>query len=186
VAICVESRKGAVPTSDCMPAGFSSPLISRVEDWRRLPRRLSLSVTPRFLWECLTSRTVGRFPVPATSNPACGFPALGFPAGFTPRVMRPIMLDWLSAPTPPSARSARSPTSQNRNYVPRGDPHAGYTAAWRGQNIASVATFDSLNGSLCVNHSPPTVLNLLPRWRSVPGFIDRDGRLGAPGRQGIT
>jgi len=27
----------------------------RVEDWRQLPRRFSLSVAPRFLWECLTS-----------------------------------------------------------------------------------------------------------------------------------
>ena len=60
-------------------------------------RRLGLSVAPRFLWECLTSRTVSPFPVPATSNPACGFPALGFPACFTPRVMGPIVLDWLSA-----------------------------------------------------------------------------------------
>src|SRR5271163_3075031 len=33
------------------PARFPSPLLSRVEDWRRLPRRLSLSVAPCFLWE---------------------------------------------------------------------------------------------------------------------------------------
>ncbi len=45
-------------------------------------RRFGLSVAPRFLWECLTSRTVSRFPAPASSNPACGFPALGFPARF--------------------------------------------------------------------------------------------------------
>jgi hypothetical protein len=45
-------------------------------------RRLGLSVAPRFLWECLTSRTVSRFPAPATSNPACPFRALGFPACF--------------------------------------------------------------------------------------------------------
>jgi len=31
------------------------PNLGRVEDWRRLPRRLSLSVAPCFLWECLTS-----------------------------------------------------------------------------------------------------------------------------------
>ena len=31
-------------------------------------RRFSLSVSPRFLWECLTNRTVSWFPAPATSN----------------------------------------------------------------------------------------------------------------------
>jgi hypothetical protein len=41
-------------------------------------RRFSLSVAPRFLWECLTSRIVRWFPAPASSNPACRFPALGF------------------------------------------------------------------------------------------------------------
>src|SRR5215472_858772 len=50
-------------------------------------RRLSLSVAPRFLWECLTSRIVSWFPAPAASNPACRFPALGFPACFASRVM---------------------------------------------------------------------------------------------------
>jgi hypothetical protein len=50
-------------------------------------RRCRLSVAPRFLWECLTSRTVNPFPVPATSNPACEFLALGFPVHFLPRVM---------------------------------------------------------------------------------------------------
>ena len=39
-----------------------------------MPRRsgLSVTVTPRFLWECLTSRTVSPFPTPASSNAACG------------------------------------------------------------------------------------------------------------------
>jgi hypothetical protein len=50
-------------------------------------RRSGLSVAPRFLWECLTSRTVNGFPAPATSNPAGGFPALGFPACFISRFM---------------------------------------------------------------------------------------------------
>jgi hypothetical protein len=70
----------------------------RVEGWRQLPRRFSLSVAPRFLWECLTSRTIGRFPAPASSNPACDFPALGFPACFMPKLMGPILLVGLSVP----------------------------------------------------------------------------------------
>ena len=39
-------------------------------------RRRGLSVSPRFLWECLTSRTGSPSPAPATSHAACGFPAL--------------------------------------------------------------------------------------------------------------
>ena len=39
-------------------------------------RRYDLSVAPRFLWECLTNRTVSWFPSPAASNEACRFPAL--------------------------------------------------------------------------------------------------------------
>ena len=50
-------------------------------------RRRGLSVSPRFLWECLTSRTVSPFPAPATSYAACGFPALRAPAHFPRRVM---------------------------------------------------------------------------------------------------
>ena len=61
-----------------------------------VPRRPGLSGSPRFLRECLTSRTVDPFPAPATSNAACGFPALRFPDGFTSRVMRPIVLAALS------------------------------------------------------------------------------------------
>src|ERR1017187_9820402 len=45
-------------------------------------RRFGLAVAPRFLWECLSIRTVSRFPVPATSNPSCRFPAMGSPRGF--------------------------------------------------------------------------------------------------------
>ena len=50
-------------------------------------RRHGLSVSPRFLWECLTSRTVSPFPAPATSHAACGFPALRAPAHYPRRVM---------------------------------------------------------------------------------------------------
>ena len=61
-------------------------------------RRLSLSVTPRFLWECLTSQIVSWFPAPAASNPACRFPALGFPVRFRSRGMGPIRAaGWFSA-----------------------------------------------------------------------------------------
>ena len=38
-------------------------------------RRRGPSVSPRFLWEWLTSRTVSPFPASATSHAACGFPA---------------------------------------------------------------------------------------------------------------
>lgn len=50
-------------------------------------RRFRLSVAPRFLWECLTSRTVSWFPAPTTSNPSCRFPAMRVPARFLSRVM---------------------------------------------------------------------------------------------------
>src|ERR1700756_3004277 len=60
-------------------------------------RRLGLAVTPRFLWECLTSRIVSWFPAPASSNPACRFPALGFPVGFASERLWPIQSGGLSA-----------------------------------------------------------------------------------------
>jgi hypothetical protein len=60
-------------------------------------RRIDLSVAPRFVWECLTNRSVSLSPVPATSNPACEFLALGFPVYFLSRVMRPIVPGRLSA-----------------------------------------------------------------------------------------
>jgi hypothetical protein len=50
-------------------------------------QRAGLSVSPRFLWECLTNRTVSPFPIPAASNPPCGFPAVGFPVCFVARFM---------------------------------------------------------------------------------------------------
>jgi CRP-like cAMP-binding protein len=59
-------------------------------------RRSSLAVSPRFLWECLSSQTVNPFPAPATSHPACGFPALGAPVCFVPRFMGLIVLGRLS------------------------------------------------------------------------------------------
>ena len=49
-------------------------------------RRFRLAVAPRFLWECLSSRTVSWFPAPATSNPSCRFPAIGLPVAFLSRV----------------------------------------------------------------------------------------------------
>ena len=59
-------------------------------------RRFDLSVAPRFLWECLTNRTVSWFPSPATSNGACRFPALRSPARFTRRFMGRSQLAVLS------------------------------------------------------------------------------------------
>ena len=59
-------------------------------------QRSGLSVSPCFLWECLISRTVSPFPVPAASNPPCGFPAVGFPVCFALRSMGRLALDWLS------------------------------------------------------------------------------------------
>jgi hypothetical protein len=52
-------------------------------------RRSCLAVAPRFLWECLTSKTVSWFPAPATSNAACGFAALRSPVPFTARSICP-------------------------------------------------------------------------------------------------
>jgi len=62
-----------------------------------VPRRLGLSVAPRFLWECLTSPAVNPSPTPATSNGAGGFPALRSPVRFTPRFMRLTAAAALSA-----------------------------------------------------------------------------------------
>ena len=53
-------------------------------------RRSGLSVAPRFLWECLTIRTVSWFPIPAASNGACGSPALRSPVVFTSKGKRPM------------------------------------------------------------------------------------------------
>jgi hypothetical protein len=58
--------------------------------------RSGLSVSPRFLWECLINQTVNPFPAPATSHPACGFAALGAPVCFVSRFMGPILLGRLS------------------------------------------------------------------------------------------
>ena len=60
-------------------------------------RRSGLSVAPRFLWECLTSRAVNRFPIPAASNGACGFAALRSPVVFASKVIRSMKLEPLSA-----------------------------------------------------------------------------------------
>jgi hypothetical protein len=48
---------------------------------------IDLSIAPRFLWECLVSRSVSLFPAPASSNAACEFLALRSPACFMSRVM---------------------------------------------------------------------------------------------------
>ena len=66
-------------------------LAGRVEDWRGVPKVEPSLFAPRFLWECLISRTVNPFPAPATSHPACRFPALGAPVCLVSRVMGPIV-----------------------------------------------------------------------------------------------
>ena len=79
--------------------------------------RPGLSVSPRFLWECLNSHSVSSFPAPATSHAACGFPALRAPAHFSSRVMRPIVPELLSAvakATAYSIASSRSPDASKR------------------------------------------------------------------------
>jgi hypothetical protein len=73
----LSARRGAFPA-------FPRSVGSRTG---AVPLRIGLSVTPRFLWECLTSLSVSPSPVPARSNAACGFPALRFPVTFTSRVM---------------------------------------------------------------------------------------------------
>jgi hypothetical protein len=77
------------------PVGLLHPLVGSRTG--AILRRCSLSVAPRFLWECLISRTVSSFPAPASSNPSCRFPAMGLPAHFLSRVMRPLQQERLSA-----------------------------------------------------------------------------------------
>src|ERR1039458_389453 len=57
-------------------------------------RRFSLAVAPRFLWECLISRTVSWFPAPAASNPSCRFPAMGLPVCFTVKGYETAFAGW--------------------------------------------------------------------------------------------
>src|ERR1035438_5862191 len=56
--------------------------------------RFSLAVAPRFLWECLSSQTVSRFPAPASSNPSCRFPAMGLPVCFTVKGYETASAGW--------------------------------------------------------------------------------------------
>jgi hypothetical protein len=103
----IQPLSGVVRT--CLPRGDSTqtpsrpgefhpePLTGRVEAWRA---GLGRSLFSLFLALSFASVTLSRpatFPVPATSNAACGFPALRSPVCFTSRVMRPIVLEQLSA-----------------------------------------------------------------------------------------
>ena len=81
-------------------------------------RRTGLSVSPRFLWESLTSHSVSPFPAPASSHAACGFPALRAPAHFSPRVMRPIVPELLSAVATATAYSIASSRSPDASKAP--------------------------------------------------------------------
>ena len=82
-------------------------------------RRRGLSVSPRFLWECLTSHSVNPFPAPASSHAACGFPALRAPAHFSSRVMRPIVPELLSGMATATAYSIASSRSPDASKAPR-------------------------------------------------------------------
>jgi hypothetical protein len=97
-------------------------------------RRIDLSVAPRFLWECLNSRAVSPFPVPATSNPAGEFIALGFPVRFMPKVMGLIMPERLSI-----GGLAVSPGKHCTNRV-SDKPTADSTASNRSPCVAGLAS----------------------------------------------
>ena len=91
---CPSAQNGApLSVREFLPEGpFSSgsPIPNAIRVGSRTGavfRRSSLSVAPRFLWECLNSRTVNPFPAPAASHPACRFPALGAPVCLVSRVM---------------------------------------------------------------------------------------------------
>ena len=71
------SGTGSQYLSDCRPTDFRRQSVGS-RTGAILPGA-AYPLAPRFLWECLTSRTVSWFPAPASSNPACGFPALGLP-----------------------------------------------------------------------------------------------------------
>jgi hypothetical protein len=53
--------------------GLVGKLSGRVEEWRHA-RRFGLSVAPRFLWECLTNRTVAGFHPPPRRTERADFP----------------------------------------------------------------------------------------------------------------
>jgi hypothetical protein len=113
-ALVDDDQRGALWVSfpvKSRPRRSGIPGGSRTGAWFR---RSCLSVAPRFLWECLTNRTVNWFPAPATSHVACGFPALHAPAHFTSRVMRPIRLERLPRSTVDTRRDTprRVPASR--------------------------------------------------------------------------
>src|SRR5258708_27755863 len=62
------------------PVGLFHPLVGSRTG--AILRRCSLSVAPRFLWKCLTSRTVSSFPALASSNPSRRFPTIASPPPF--------------------------------------------------------------------------------------------------------
>ena len=108
-------------------------------------RRFGLSVAPRFLWECLTSRTVNWFPAPAASNPSCRFPAMGLPACFRSRVMRPTRLAGLSVMTRvdeagSQGKDPASRTATSDSTVASRDP----IAPGRASDVAESSSLPSL------------------------------------------
>jgi len=76
------------------------------------------SIAPRFPWECLTNRTVSRFPAPATSHVAGGFPALRAPAHFASRLMGPIPPERLPRPMADTIRGTPQRVQMYRRAIP--------------------------------------------------------------------
>jgi hypothetical protein len=107
-------------------------------------RRPGLSIAPRFLWECLTSRTVSSFPAPAASNVACGSPALRSPACFMSRFIGPKdpgRLSRMPASSGDNRRTAREHDKTTR-YSTVSSPAPG--AVWTASSAAGPSFLPSL------------------------------------------
>jgi hypothetical protein len=112
-----------------------------------LLRRFSLAVSPRFLWECLTSQTVSGFPAPATSNVACGFPALRSPVGFRSRFIRHGELEQLSR-MPAGSACSRCTVRACGNSTPYSTVSSpGLCVIWTASDVAGSSFLPSLGSS---------------------------------------
>ena len=109
----------------------------RVED-RRGGGRFGLSVAPRFLWECLTSRTLTPFPVPAHRTVHADFPHTALGQGITRSHTRSCGVASQALPArgfvpdthrgnvkSPCSEPCASHTTTGGAYVGRVDPRSG-------------------------------------------------------------